>query len=443
MGLARSRVSEKSRDARAILRLAAETLPESFGDDFATHFDRFGQARLVLLGEATHGTSEFYRARTAITRRLIERHGFNIVAVEADWPDANAIDVYARDRPAVAAPREIFARFPTWMWRNEEALEFIEWLRQHNLEAAAQSRIQFRGLDIYSLGSSVAAVLDYLDRVDPAAAKDARRRYGCLSPWQEDPVAYGGAVLRGQKDPCEGEILKQLGALLENRLRYAAQDDEAFFDAAQNARIVRAAEQYYRMMYRGSVESWNLRARHMFETLKALLDHEGPSAKAVVWAHNSHIGDAAATAMGWKGEFNIGQLCRIAFSGDAVLIGFGTDRGTVAAASDWDGPLEFKSIRPARADSFEAMFRDTELPRHLCDWTTHSDTRLRSLLGDTRLERAIGVIYRPETELHSHYFEADMAEQFNAFVWFEETSAVKPLPAGRPHGAPDTYPFGV
>src|SRR5829696_558372 len=352
-----------------LLHGSAERLPPpERSSEFGALFDRFGDARVVLLGEATHGTSEFYRARAAITQQLITAHGFTIVAVEADWPDAARIDRYVRHLAPADTARQAFERFPTWMWRNKEVLAFIDWLRLHNEQLPPERRASFRGLDVYSLGASIEAVLEYLDRVDPNAAAAARHRYGCLTPWQDEPADYGRAVLYGQKDPCEDKAIEELNELLARRLDYLRQDGEAFFDAVQNARIVRAAERYYRIMYRGSAESWNLRDRHMFDTLQALLRAGGPEAKAVVWAHNSHIGNAAATAMGWQGEFNIGELCRSAYGDDAALVGFGTDRGTVAAASDWDEPMEIKQVRPARPDSHERVFRDTGLGSFLSEW---------------------------------------------------------------------------
>jgi erythromycin esterase-like protein len=410
-------------------------------EDFGRSFDAYAGARVVLLGEASHGTSEFYRTRAAITRRLIAEHGYNIVAVEADWPDADRVDRFVRHRGAGSYDEHAFARFPTWMWRNREVGDFVEWLHHHNAELPADQRTAFRGLDVYSLRGSIAAVLAYLDRVDPDAAVAARRRYGCLSPWQGEPAWYGRAVLQGDRDPCEDEVVAQLAELLDRQLEYAAKDGEDFADAAQNARIVRAAEQYYRIMYRGSNDSWNLRDRHMFDTLQHLLARRGPQAKAVVWAHNSHIGDASATAMGWRGQFNIGELCRTAYGKNAALIGFGTDRGVVAAADDWDQPMQLKKVVPSRADSYERVFRETGKPRSLTD--LREDREVRDVLSRPRLERAIGVVYRPDTELHSHYFEAVLPEQFDAWVWFEETTAVTPLPTDPPHGVPETWPFGV
>ena len=432
-------------DLVGLLRHHAEPLPQpSDGAAFGRLFDRFGDARIVLLGEATHGTAEFYRARAAISRHLIEHHGFSIIAVEADWPDAARIDDYVRHQAARPRRGEPFVRFPTWMWRNIEVLEFADWLRGYNAERDADDRVSFRGLDIYSLSESIHAVLAYLDTVDPDAAGEARRRYGCLTPWQDEPSDYGRAALKGGKGDCEERAVAQLRDLLDRRVDYIAQDGEQWFDAVQNARIVRAAERYYRAMYRSSAESWNLRDRHMFGTLQALLAHHGEGAKAIVWAHNSHIGNAAATAMGWQGEFNIGELCRMAHGEEAVLVGFGTDTGTVAAASAWNGDMEIKQVTPARPDSFESAFRATGLDRFMVDWRDpHGKADLIAALRQPRLERAIGVVYRPDTERLSHYFEAIMADQFDAFIWFARTNAVTPLGAEHARGAPETWPFGL
>jgi erythromycin esterase-like protein len=424
-----------------LLKHYGEPLPDLGSAEFGAAFERFGGAQVVLLGEATHGTSEFYRARAAISRMLIERHGFNIVAVEADWPDGARIDGFVRHKSAEASEQQAFARFPTWMWRNVEVHDFVLWLRAHNEKLASNRRVEFRGLDIYSLGSSIAAVLAYLDKNNPEGAREARRRYGCLTPWQDEPARYGRAVLHGRK-PCEPEVVAQLQDLLNSRLDRIEHDDEAFFDAAQNARIVRAAEQYYRIMYEGSRESWNLRDRHMFDTLQHLI-HARTDAKAIVWAHNSHIGNAAATSMGWQGEFNIGELCRTAYGDDAVAIGGGTHSGTVAAADDWDEPMRVKNVLPARDGSYERLFRDTGLPRSLTDWRPHARADLRDALSQPRTERAIGVVYRPETEYLSHYFEAVLSEQFDAYVWFEETRAITSLSPEYTKAMPETYPFGL
>ena len=430
----------------ARLHDAGEPLPVAEAPDFADAFDRFGDARIVLLGEATHGSHEFYAARAAITRRLIERHGFNIVAVEGDWPDIARIDQYVRH----GAPRphngDAFQRFPTWMWRNQEVLGFADWLRGHNAALPEAARASMRGLDVYSMGESIQAVVAYLDTHDQAAAKEARRRYGFLLPWQDVPQAYGHAVEQGGLAACEEAVVAQLRALLAQRMhlitRDGARDGEAFFDAEQNARIVRAAESYYRAMVHGGVASWNLRDRHMFDTVQRLMAHRG-DARMVIWAHNSHIGNASATAMGWRGEFNIGELMRTAYGEEAVLIGFGTDRGTVAAASDWGAPMQVMPLSPARQHSWEEAFRRTGHARSLTDWRGARRRGLAEILSQTLLERAVGVVYRPQSELLSHYFEAVLADQFDAYVWFEQSRAVTPLGPERPHGAPETWPFGL
>ncbi|MGP1354361.1 MAG: erythromycin esterase family protein [Parasphingopyxis sp.] len=426
-----------------ILRRYAEPLPApSRADEFGPLFDRFADARVVLLGESTHGTSEFYRARSGITRRLIEEHGFSIVAVEADWPDAARIDGYVRHHDPRPQRGDAFVRFPTWMWRNYEVLEFADWLRAHNESLPQSRRASFRGLDVYSLSESIHAVLAHLETIDPAVADRARARYGCLTPWMDEPTHYGRAVVHAGLKSCEERVVAQLREMLAFRLD-DMRDSEEWFDAVQNARIVRAAERYYCAMYRGAAESWNLRDRHMFDTLQALLAHHGPDAKAVVWAHNSHIGNAAATAMGWRGEFNIGELCKLAYGEEAVLIGFGADTGTVAAASAWGADMQVKTLKPVRPDSYEYAFRKTGIERFLTDWREPNRRDLAEALRSARLERAVGVIYRPESEYASHYFEAVLAEQFDAYVWFERTQAVSPLGHERPRGAPETYPFGL
>ena len=366
------------------------------------------------------------------------------MAVEADWPDAAAIDRDIRRAPNRPGQHSVFQRFPTWMWRNTDVDAFVRFLRDHNAAKPPEERVGFFGLDLYNMNASIAAVVSYLDRVDRQAAAIARQRYACLSPWSREPAAYGRASLSEGYALCENAVVKTLVELLEKELEYIRNDGDAFFDASQNARLVADAERYYRVMYYGSHESWNLRDRHMFDTLKSILNHAGADKKAVVWAHNSHIGDARFTDMGQeRGELNIGQLCRQEFGTDAALIGFGTDRGTVAAASDWDGPMEIKTVRPARPDSYEALLHNVGQERFLLHMHGAEKAALRQALVTARLERYIGVIYRPETERWSHYSYATLPGQYDAFVWFDKTEAVTPLPGPATQAEDETYPFGL
>ncbi len=409
----------------------------------ASLIDRIGDARVVLLGESTHGTSEFYRMRARITRELILRCGFRMVAVEADWPDAAAIDRHIRGRPRERGWVP-FSRFPAWMWRNQETHELVEWLYHYNREVADPAhQVSFHGLDLYSLHTSASEVISYLDRVDPGAAAVARQRYGCLTPWQGDPAAYGKAALVERLATCEPEVVSMLTDRLRRRMELGTGDGEELFDATQNARLVAGAERYYRIMYYGSIESWNLRDRHMFDTLCATLEHRGPDARMVIWEHNSHIGDAAATEMGARGEYNVGHLCRRHFGDEVFLVGFGTDHGTVAAASEWGGPMEVMSVQPSHGASYERLCHDSGVPAFLLHLRHPARDALRDELTPARLERAIGVIYRPDTELASHYFQAILPVQFDEYVWFDDSHAVQPLARSSARGLPDTYPFGL
>jgi erythromycin esterase-like protein len=414
-----------------------------------------GNARFVLLGEASHGTHEFYRARAQITQRLIQEKGFTAVAVEADWPDAYRVNRYVRgvsnETESVEALAN-FRRFPTWMWRNADVLDFVDWLRAHNdARASGATPVGFYGLDLYSLNASITAVLGYLDKVDPEAAQRARYRYGCLEHFGEDTQAYGYAASIGLHKSCEDEVVSQLLELQRRAAEYAGRDGrvapDEFFFAEQNARLVKNAEEYYRAMFRGRVSSWNLRDCHMAETLAALatyLQGQGQPAKIVVWAHNSHLGDARATEMGQAGELNVGQLVRERYGQDAVLIGFSTYSGTVTAATEWDGPAERKRVRPALPDSYEALFHELDLGRFLVI-LRDGDAAIARLCRP-RLERAIGVIYRPETERLSHYFCARLPEQFDAVLHCDETRAVEPLErtaAWERGEVPETFPTGL
>ncbi len=418
--------------------------------------DLIGDARLVLLGEATHGTHEFYAARAEITRQLITVKDFDAVAVEADWPDALRASRYAQgasDDADAAAALGGFERFPRWMWRNADVLAFIEWLRTQNAGRAAEERVGFFGLDLYSLRASMDAVVRYLATVDPEAERRARARYACFDHVGEDPQRYGYATTFGLVEDCEREVLRQLAELTGNPDRYMRHDgfaaaDELFY-AQQNARVAANAEAYYRSMFGGRHESWNRRDSHMAETLETLMDHlterRGRPAKIAVWAHNSHLGDARVTEMGESGELNLGQLVRQRFGMEnARLIGFTTHAGTVTAASDWDAPAELKRVRESRPDSFERAFHDTGIPRFLL--VTDQAPALRR---ERRLERAIGVIYLPESERVSHYFYAGIARQFDAVIHFDRTHALVPLDPsdlwkhGQEPEEMETYPSGI
>jgi protein-L-isoaspartate(D-aspartate) O-methyltransferase len=378
--------------------------------------------------------------RTRITQELITRRGFTAVAVEADWPDAAEIDRYIRARPARARSWVPFTRFPTWMWRNREVHSLIEWLRAHDLGTQEpELKVSFSGLDLYSMFTSAYEVVRYLDRVDPVAARAARERYGRLTPWQSDPAAYGRAALVGRMRSCEKDVVAMLRDLLEKRLDYATRDGDEFFDAAQNAQVVADAEHYYRAMYYGSAESWNLRDQHMFDTMRRILAHRGADTKLIVWEHNSHVGDAAATEMAVRGEHNVGHLARNAFGDGVYSIGFGTDHGTVAAAHDWDEPMEYMRVRPARSDSYERLCHDAGVPSFMLALRTPVRDEVVDELGEPRLERAIGVVYRPETELESHYFQAILPVQFDEYIWFDETHAIEPIGPI----APPEHPFAL
>jgi len=423
--------------------------------DYDALLERVGDARLVLLGESSHGTHEFYSERARITKRLIGELGFAAVAVEGDWPDAHRVSRYVQgggeDGDAEEALRG-FRRFPTWMWRNAEVMDFVGWLRSHN-EALAPGRasVGFYGLDLYSLNASMEAVVAYLEEVDPRAAARARGRYECLHPFAEDSSGYGQAVLLGVSEPCRRRVLEQLVELRRRAGDYLRMDgpdaEDQYFLAEQNATVVADAEEYYRTMFSGPAPSWNLRDRHMADTLDQLQVHlarHGDAGKVVVWEHNSHVGDARSTEMAERGELNLGQLMRERHAHDAVLVGFTTYAGTVTAASDWGGQAERKRVRPALPGSYEALLHDAGIPAFLL--CPLGESRSGRALREPRLQRAIGVIYRPQSERASHWFAACASQQFDALVHIDVTRAVEPLERtgtwdlGEP---PETYPTAL
>ena len=422
--------------------------------DYDALIDTLGAARVVLLGEATHGTHEFYRERAVITKRLIAEKGFSAVAVEADWPDAYRVNQYVRgtgrDRDAVEALGD-FRRFPSWMWRNADVLDFIGWLRTHNDTLPVERRAGFYGLDLYSLHASMRAVIAFLEKVDPPAAQRARARYACFDRFGDEMQTYAHAAGFGLEASCEREVVTQLVELRRRAAEYALRDgrlaQDEYFVAEQNARVVRDAEAYYRTMFGGRVESWNLRDRHMTDTLGDLVKFLGQPdrpARLVVWAHNSHLGDARATEMGDHGELNVGQLARERFGADVLSVGFSTYSGTVTAATEWDGPAHRRHVRPALAASYEHLFHESRVGRFLLPLRTDLD--LASALAGPHLERAIGVLYLPESERRSHYFHARLSEQFDYVLHIDETRAVEPLErtsAWEAGELAETFPSGL
>lgn len=420
--------------------------------DVGPVLERLAAASVILIGEASHGTQDFYHLRATITKHLIEHHGLNAVAVEADWPDAYRVDRYVRGEDVDADPNAAlsgFERFPTWMWRNTEVLSFVRWLREWN-DRHPNDKVGFYGLDLYSLSTSIQAVIAYLDKVDPDAATRARARYACFDHFAGDTHAYGYAASAGIIEPCEDNVVAQLVEMRKRAIEYANRDglvaEEEFFFAEQNARLAQNAEHYYRAMFRGRHSSWNIRDCHMADTFDALVQYlskrNGVKARVAVWAHNSHLGDARATEMGERGEVNVGQLLRQRYGADAQSIGFTTYDGTVTAASDWDAHAERKAVRPALDGSIEALLHDVGIPQFVLDL---HDEHLGGF-STPLLERAIGVIYRPQTERQSHYFHARVADQFDALIHVDRSTALVPLEPS-PHWyheeVPETYPSGL
>ncbi|RDH78194.1 hypothetical protein DVS77_12700 [Mycolicibacterium moriokaense] len=417
-----------------------------------------GDARIVLIGESSHGTHEFYHARAEITKWLIQEKGFCGVAAEADWPDAYRVNRYVRglgDDASADGALSGFERFPAWMWRNTVTRDFVDWLHAHNARRRTDGERQtgFYGLDLYSLHRSMQEVIDYLENVDPTAAARARERYACFDHTSaDDGQAYGFAAAFGAGLSCERQAIEQLVEMQRNALEYARRDgllaEDALFYAQQNARTVRNAEMYYRAMFGGRVSSWNLRDKHMAQTLQALLTHldrhDGAPARIVVWAHNSHVGDARATEVGSDGQLTLGQLVREHFGEESRSIGFTTYSGTVTAASEWGGLAERKFVRPALNGSVEELFHEVGNPEFLVSpMIGHAAAEP---LDTVRLGRAIGVIYLPATERQSHYYHVRPGDQFDAIIHIDKTRALEPLETTSlwvEGETPETYPTGL
>jgi erythromycin esterase-like protein len=450
-----SSAAHRSGQRHALAAVRADCTPMTGSPrDYDELIRLVGDARIVLIGEASHGTHEFYRERARLTKRLITELGFDTVAVEADWPDAYRVNRYVRgqggDRDAEEALRG-FQRFPTWMWRNADVLDFVGWLRAHNDRVAPADAVGFYGLDLYSLYASADAVIRYLDDVDPAAAGRARRRYGCFEPFGGESQAYGKAVVLGVSESCRRSAVEQLVELRRRAAEYLRRDglvaEDEQFCAEQNAQVIANAEEYYRTMFGDPAGSWNLRDRHMADTLDQLLAHldrRDDASRVVVWEHNSHVGDARATEMAERGELNVGQLARERHGASVVNVGLTTQSGSVTAASDWGSPAELRLVRPALDGSYEDLFHTTGMASFsLC---LANCPESASLLRGPLLERAIGVVYRPETERQSHYFAAVLSRQFDAVIHIDTTRGVEPLertPEWELEEPPETYPFAV
>lgn len=409
--------------------------------DLSPLLERIGDARIVLIGEASHGTSEFYRMRQRITAELIRRKGFRRIGIEGDWPDVERVDEYVRGRePGTDWAWDAFDRFPSWMWRNREVLDFIEWLRGYNESREADSgQVALHGLDLYSLYLSIHAVMEFFERRgDTAMLESALAHYSGILAYEPEPQEYGRAVHLGLEGKQRKEVLAVLNDLFHQRLQAANGYREKVFDAEQNARVVANAEEYYRSMFRRGSESWNLRDSHMYETMQNLLDMEGDRSKIVVWAHNSHLGDARATEMSLRGEHNIGQLAREDYGDEVYSIGFGTHTGTVAAADDWGGPVKQAAVNESQPGSHERTCHESAVPRFFLPMRP---ARKQGIGFGEALERAIGVIYRPRSELVSHYFEARLEDQFDEYVWFDFSEAVTPLGREIVPDLPEHHPF--
>lgn len=403
--------------------------------------ERIGNARFVLLGEASHGTSEYYQWRARLSRRLIEEKGFNFVAVEGDWPDCYQVNRYVKGyREASPSARKVlhtFKRWPTWMWANWEMVAFVEWLRQRNDKRSAKAG--FYGLDVYSLWESMESILNYLQKHDPDAVQTALEAYRCFEPYGEDVQSYAWST-RLVPETCEDEVIDLLLEMQRRANRYNG-DPEASFNSEQNALVITNAERYYRAMVRSDSGSWNIRDQHMMETLNRLVDFHGPKSKGIVWAHNTHVGDARYTDMAGVGMLNIGQLAREQHGEDSVvLVGFGSHRGSVIAGKSWGAPMERMQLLEARVGSWEdvlhlasqdqlILFDQENIPEEMCKQRGH---------------RAIGVVYQPEFESYGNYVPTILPKRYDAFLYIEETEALHPLYI-EPEvvNPPDTYPWGI
>lgn len=443
----RSRHTEGRTTPQLLADVRSLSRPLRTPDDLGPLLERIADARYVLLGEASHGTHEYYAWRTAISRRLIEEKKFSFIAVEGDWPDCYRVNRHIKDYPDSGDnAREVlhaFARWPTWMWGNQEIVELVEWLRQRNDDLPEEKKVGFYGLDVYSLWDSLYQVLAYLGKHVPSALPAARRAFQCFEPYGEDVQEYARAISWAHLS-CEKEVIALLAKLRDTPLGYLQDGRESHFNAEQNVRVVKNAEHYYRTMVRGGPESWNIRDRHMTETLERLIHHHGPKSKAIVWAHNTHIGDARYTDMSDDGTINIGQLVREGHEAEGVvLIGFGSYHGSVIAGAEWEAPMERMEVPPGCPGSWEdILYRAGAADRLLLlDAARANEDFLKE-----RGHRAIGVVYHPANERYGNYVPTVLPLRYDAFLFLTETRALHPLPEVKAHEkgeVPETYPSGV
>ena len=412
--------------------------------DLSTLIERIGESRIVMLGEASHGTEEFYAWRRKISQKLIADHAFNFIAVEGDWPDAWRLNQYVMTGHGENATNVLqkYQRWPAWMWANTEVVQLAEWLRAYNKSRLRENNAHFYGLDVYSLFESMDVVIHYLRDKHPFLARQVQARYSCFDPFFHDEIAYARHTLKFP-DGCHDEVMQNLMALLEFRLEKSVKFDEEFFNAEQNARIVRNAENYYNRMVRSDVDSWNIRDRHMLNTLDLLLDHHGPDSKGIVWAHNTHIGDYRATSMKARGEVNLGGLAREKYGSDSVcLIGFGTHHGTVIASHAWDGPTQVMEVPPAKEQSYDEALHQVAVQKKTNQFIVFFDAAAKSnSLADIHGQRAIGVVYDPRHERWGNYVPTSLAHRYDAFIFIDETTALNPLHTTFTRGRiPETWP---
>jgi erythromycin esterase-like protein len=428
--------------------LQKQARPLESGADLDPLIDRIGKARYVLLGEATHGTSEFYQWRATLTRRLVQDHGFSFIAVEGDWPDCYRVNRYAKRYPDSGDnARDVlhaFERWPSWMWANREVAELAEWMHDYNRRRASERQVGFYGLDVYSLWDSMHAVVDYLESIDPALARAARAAYRCFEPYGEDVQEYARATAL-VPTTCEREAVAVLSAVRNKAKEFRQDGHDAFFNAEQNALVARNAERYYRTMVRGGPTSWNVRDTHMVETLERLMQHHDADAKAIVWEHNTHIGDARFTDMARAGMFNVGQLVRQSHDeDDVVLVGFGTHHGTVIAGQEWGAPMRRMRVPPARENSFEHALHEADTGNALLLFDGNDDGGIEGL-EEPIGHRAIGVVYDPRNEAWGNYVPTIIPRRYDAFMYIEETTGVDALhmPVLVDGEPAETFPSGM